>query len=161
MIPVGGALAIAWTVLASGASASWLIGLPAVLIAAAWHIRHAGETEARIRPLQWLSFAPWFLRESVLGGVAVARLAFASRRAMQSGFERFPMRVPEGPARRTFANVVSLLPGTLSTRVEGDTLLVHRLGTAGGDDLTACEARVAPLFVRRESASDSSRGHRG
>ena len=157
MIPVGGALAVAWLVLAAGASASWLVGVPAVLIAAAWRIRHAGEGGARLRPAQWLWFAPWFLLESVRGGMVVARLALASRK-IRSGFQRFPMRVPEGPARRTFVNVVSLLPGTLSTRIEGDTLLVHRLGPAGGEDLSACERKVASLFTRQGTASDTPGG---
>ena len=146
-------LALVWALLAGGAGGSWLIGLPAIALATAWSVRHRVEPRVRPRPVAFARFLPYFLRESLRGGIDVARLALGRRGALRPGFAGFRMRLSDGPARRAFVTTVSLLPGTLSACIDGDTLLVHRVrGAPPGDaDLRACEDRVAELF---ETAPD-------
>ena len=114
----------------------------------AWYLRHRFEPRARPRLSGFLAITPYFLRESVRGGVDVARLALGPRRHILSHITRFPIAMPPGPVRRALITVVSLLPGTLSAHLDGDDLLVHRVrrGPADDADLRQCERRVARLF---------------
>jgi multicomponent Na+:H+ antiporter subunit E len=65
------------------------------------------------------------------------------------GFIRFASGLPEGPARHLFANVVSLLPGTVASGFDGDQIIVHALDRKSGVEpaLRALEQRIAGLTV--------------
>lgn len=149
-----------WWILADGAMGSWIVGLPVAVLAAAWSVRHRYGTQARPRPLRFVSFVPYFLLASVRGGLDVARLALGPQRRVQPKFVRLRMALPPGPARRTFINTLSLLPGTLSVRIDGDELLVHELLARGAleADLQVAERQVAPLFGKGCGAPAASRG---
>jgi len=67
-----GSLAGVWWLLSGGEPASWMIGLPTV-IATGWAVRRLGPAQAGalwVRGL--LRFIPFFLWESLRGGVDVA-----------------------------------------------------------------------------------------
>jgi len=142
-------LAVTWGVLSGGGPESWIVGLPAIAVAAAWSVRHAVDRQTPPQPFRFIRFAGYFLHESLRGGIYVAGLAVRPGTRLQPRFVLYPLRLQPGPARRTFLNTVSLLPGTLSTTiVDEEALVVHRIG-AGPDhdaDLHECEQRVARLF---------------
>jgi len=141
-------LAAIWWVIAGGAPSSWILGGPAVL-AAAWTARRL-ETDMGVR----LSFAglspfiPFFLWESLRGGVDVALRTLGPRLRVRPGFARYQMRLASPSARVFFANCASLLPGTLAAELEGDWLTMHALSTEadGNPELRRLERAVARLF---------------
>jgi multicomponent Na+:H+ antiporter subunit E len=98
-------------------------------------------------------FALFFLRQSVLGGWDVARRVLERRPRIDPGYVDYETSLPTGPARHFYIGVISLLPGTLTTDVQGDRIVVHTIDVEA--DTTAAlaelEAQVARIF------SDASR----
>ncbi|SHF20084.1 multicomponent Na+:H+ antiporter subunit E [Modicisalibacter ilicicola DSM 19980] len=137
-----------WWVISDGDTTSWIIGVPTVAATLWWSLRQPSASQPLPRLIGLIRFIPYFLWESLRGGIDVARIAFSARIAMRPHFCTYILNLPEGPARRVFINAVSLLPGTLSADIRDERLLVHRLrsGPEDNHDLQACERRVADLF---------------
>jgi multicomponent Na+:H+ antiporter subunit E len=129
---------------------SWLIGVPVVLIGALL----VGRMHRRERPaLLWagiLPFAGYFLRQSALGGWDVARRVMRPQLTIDPGYYSFRTSLPDGAERHLFLSVVSLLPGTLTARFEGDAVRVHAIdvGSDLESELALLEQRIARMFAR-------------
>lgn len=100
-------------------------------------------------------FVPFFLRESWLGGIDVARRAFHPRLPLRPGLLRYRVSLTREDARVFFTYVVSLLPGTLSVQLDGDVLVVHALDERlpVRERLSELERQVVRLFPAAHSAS--------
>lgn len=138
--------ALVWWILVAGEIASWWIGVPAVLLAAA-------ASFALLSPvtLVWYElfrFVPFFLIRSLLGGVDVAWRALRPSMPIAPHLIEYPIRLPSGLPRVFMANTVSLLPGTLSTELGPGCLIVHVLNGRKDvlSELETLEQRVAALF---------------
>jgi len=138
----------AWQFLNWGDPASWLVGGPVVYTAAVLsrHLRGTG-----FHGFRWVAlpgFLLFFLRSSMAGGVDVARRVLDPRLPVSPGFVAYRTKLPEGPGRVLFANVISLLPGTVSAGLEGDRLVVHALDAESAVEkaLRDLEERVGRLF---------------
>jgi multicomponent Na+:H+ antiporter subunit E len=97
-----------------------------------------------------LGFVPFFLWESLRGGVDVAARVMGRRLRIAPGFVTFSTRLPAGGARIFFVNCISLLPGTLAADLRGNTVRVHCLDR-GSDivpELRRLERAVLRLFPR-------------
>jgi multicomponent Na+:H+ antiporter subunit E len=137
-----------WAALSGGAPDTWLVGGPVVVAATA--------TSLRLRPhlTAWwslpglLRFVAIFLRESVRGGIDVARRAFHPDLPLRPGLVRFETRLPTGPAEVALINAVSLLPGTLGADLRGRQLTLHVLDTAAPveAETRALETAIAAAF---------------
>ena len=150
-----GALAAAvWFGLNGGDLGSWLIGGPAVVAAAALGGVLGVHRRLRLRWRGILPFAAFFLRESVRGGWDVAWRVLHPSLPVNPGFIRFTSALPEGPVRYLFANVVSLLPGTVASGFDGDQIIVHALDANSSVEtaLRTLEQRVGSLFAVDEEA---------
>jgi multicomponent Na+:H+ antiporter subunit E len=141
-------LAALWWVVSGGAAASWVIGLPAVA-AATWSF-----AAIRSRPGMSVSlvglmrFVPFFLVESLRGGLDVAWRTLSPRLDIDPGFSRYRVRLASPWARVFFANCASLLPGTLTADFSGDELELHMLRQAPEveEEIRRLERAVAGLF---------------
>jgi len=140
-------LAMVWWIISGGAVNSWSVGFPLILIAAhlGVSLSHPGQ---RLHLLPLLSFIPFFLCESVRGGIDVARRAYSPSLPLTPAVLNYPLRLPVGAAQVFFANTVSLLPGTLSTGLEGYTLRIHVLDntTPVISELKTLELKIAAIF---------------
>lgn len=138
--------AVLWLILTGGAADSWLIGAPVALIAA-WLSRELWVDPALSLP-GVIRFIPYFVRQSIAGATDVAMRALRPAMPLHPGLVRHRLRLPEGASRVSLANVVSMLPGTLSADLDGDQLLIHALDTR--TDLHAMvmdlEPRIAAVF---------------
>jgi multicomponent Na+:H+ antiporter subunit E len=143
----GGCFAVLWWVLAGS---TYGLPLAALSVAAA-----TATSLALVPPGAWrwsargfAAFVPFFFRESVLGGVDVARRALVPGAVLRPGFVDFRTTLPPGPARVFLMNAMNLLPGTLSTGERGDVVRVHVLDLELPTEarLRALEERVAVLF---------------
>jgi len=141
--------ALVWLGLNGNDLGSWLIGAPTVLAAAGLGALLWADSRPRLRWRGFLPFAGFFLRESLRGGWDVAWRVFHPHLPVAPGFIHFATVLPEGPARLLFANVVSLLPGTVTSGFEGDQVIVHAIDVNSGVEasLRAVEQRVAALFA--------------
>jgi multicomponent Na+:H+ antiporter subunit E len=96
----------------------------------------------------WLTFIPFFVGQSVMGGVDVALRAIALTPRLDPGYVQFEFRLTEEPARVFVANTMSLMPGTLSVSLEGNQLRMHVLDTGmpATERAREVEAHAARMF---------------
>lgn len=144
----GIALAGFWWLLSGGDPGSWLVGLP-VLVFALWAPHRLGRTTGPLPALLGLlRFLPFFIAESIRGGLDVARRILAPIPRVNPGLASYRTRLRGSGARLLFAYCVSLLPGTLAADLEQDRLRLHLLD-AGVDPergLHRLEQAVARVF---------------
>ncbi len=144
-----------WWVLTDGAMNSWPIGLPAVLLATLLSVMLMPALSWSLRGI--LRFIPYFLWYSMRGGVDVARRAMHPRLPISPGLFDYRFRLPPGLSRVFMANIVSLLPGTLSVELGEEILRVHVLDetAAINEELHILESRMADIFGIELAAANS------
>mgnify|MGYP006276008625 FL=1 len=128
-------------------------GLPfGVVAAVAGALAVPGGGAWPISPAGWLRFVPWFVGRSVAGGVDVLRRAVSPGRPLDPDWVTFDTTLNTPPARHLLAATVSLLPGTLVARLDGQRLTIHVLDRKLPilRDLHALEARIAGLYAGEE-----------
>lgn len=91
----------------------------------------------RIWPL--VAFTPYFIVQSLVGGFDVAWRAFHPGLPIQPAMYSIPWRLQSEGARVFLAQVISLLPGTLSCSVGPQRLIVHVLN--GSRETIVAETR--------------------
>jgi len=99
-------------------------------IAATWvSLRFMPPAAGALNFVALAALVPHFIRETVLAGVDVARLALAPTLQLTPGFVRCPLGFPPGFARNTFATITSLIPGTVPSGEDDGVLVYHCLDT--------------------------------
>lgn len=156
-----GTFALIWWILSNGEASSWWFGIPAILLALIASI-------ALVPPLNliWYEcfrFIPFFLKNSLIGGIDVAWRAFHPRLPIAPDLIEYPLTLPQGLAQVFMANTVNLLPGTLSAALDGNTLKVHVLDSQKDflSELNTVEQHVARIFglpLNTSSTNISSKG---
>jgi len=143
LIP-GLVLAGLWLLLSGGATGSWLIGLPAMALA----LWLAGPGRSGWSLIGLLRFLPFFIIESIRGGLDVARRTLAPEMRVNPGLLAYLINLHDPQARLLFTNCVSLLPGTLAAALEQDRLHLHLLdcGVNPEPELRLLEQAVARVF---------------
>ena len=116
-----------WWVLAGGRADSWGVGGVSIILALASSLVLLPPAKGRFSPLGLAAFVGFFLVQSVKGGIQVAAMALRPRLDLAPVLLEVPITLPPGPARVLLINTLSLLPGTLSVRIEGDRLRLHVL----------------------------------
>jgi multicomponent Na+:H+ antiporter subunit E len=141
-----------WWLLSGGSAGSWLVGLPAIALAL-WLGREARGGQGGIKGgglsvVGLVRFLPFFLVESVRGGLDVAARTLVPHMRIAPGLGSYRTRLNGGAARLLFANCVSLLPGTLSAELDGDVLQLHLLDARQSPEaeLRRLESVVAQVF---------------
>jgi len=139
---------LAWIIVSEGDLGSLTMGVPFAVLAAAMStalIPHDMPHMSASGALRYLGF---FVVQSILGGVDVAARALRPSLSLDPGCIWYPLRVAGLPARVLFADTISLLPGTLSARIDGDRLEVHMLDKRARsvEGLVALEDRVGGVF---------------
>lgn len=143
-----------WWVLSNGSPSSWLVGLPA-LAGAAWASRRLQSfSGVRLSLIGLAGFLPFFLFQSLRGGLDVALRTLAPVMPIRPGFYRYRSALRTPAARTFFANCISLLPGTLVADLQGEWLELHVLDSATDPhrELARLERVVARLFAESELA---------
>jgi len=142
-------LLIIWWVLTQGEPTSWVVGIPAVLLATITSLWLSASSSWEWRLNAVPRFFSFFAYCSLKGGVDVARRACSPSLPLAPAMLDYSLRLREGTTARVFfANTVSLLPGTLSADILGDMLIVHVLDSTlpVSEQLQRLEVVVARLF---------------
>jgi multicomponent Na+:H+ antiporter subunit E len=137
-----------WWVMTEGDYASWITGVPAVLVAAVAVLVLTPSRPAEMRLRGVVAFVPYFVWRSLAGGVDVAMRALRTDRPVSPSLATYRTRLPaHGPARVVFVSVIGLLPGTLAADLRADAVSVHLLsGTLDAAGLERLEVHVARIF---------------
>jgi multicomponent Na+:H+ antiporter subunit E len=145
---------VLWWVLVEGELGGITVALGVVLAAAAASLALLpAERTPRLSLSGFARFVPFFLIQSVRGGVDVARRALAPHLPLQPGYLDYETSLPEGLPRFLFTSAVSLFPGTLAvapaeTDSDSSRLRIHVLDRRLPltQKLAALEAHVSNMF---------------
>lgn len=119
--------------------------LSAALVAAL--NRDLGVVSASVRCCpRFLAYIPWLLKEIVVANIQVARIVLDPRLPIDPGLVRVPTRLRSALGVTTFANSITLTPGTVTLDVEGEALVVHALVRQAPESFGRMERRVAAAF---------------
>lgn len=149
---------LVWWVLTDGATDSWPVGVPVILLATLVSVALMPALSWSLRGM--LLFVPYFLWHSIRGGVDVARRAMHPQLPISPALFDYRFRLPPGLPRVFMANIVSLLPGTLSVEIDTEVLRVHVLDESGAieAELDMLENRLADIFgLELAAAADVER----
>jgi len=148
VLPRLGLFLLVWLGLAGTDPSSWIIGVPAIALATLAAVRLKTPPSGRLRLLGLARFVPFFLVESIRGGIDVASRVMRPRLRVDPGVRIYDMHLSDLNARVFFLNSVSLLPGTLSADMRDGQLHVHALDVHDNVEasLQRLELRVADLF---------------
>lgn len=140
--------AFIWLVLCNGDSGSWFFGLPTIAVAC-WVSLQLAPPEVSIISLKKLiTYIPFFIGKSILSSVDVMRRAVDPRLPIDPGLLEYPLSLPKGGARVFLVNSVSLLPGTISADLAGDSIIIHTLdkNLPIFDSVSHLERLIADLY---------------
>ncbi|TVQ33385.1 MAG: cation transporter [Phycisphaeraceae bacterium] len=103
------------------------------------------------RPAGLITFAPYFLWQSLMGGTDVARRALSPKLPISPGVFEMDLRLKREPARVFLIWTVSLLPGTAGIGLNEQRMRIHVLNTDAPNEsrLRRLEDAVASLFGER------------
>lgn len=100
-----------------------------------------------------VAYLPWLLKEIVVSAIQVMRIVLDPRLPVDPVLVRVVTGLQGDLARTTFANSVTLTPGTFTVDVENGEFVIHALTRAGAAGLVAEEAemvrRVAHIYRER------------
>lgn len=142
--------AVLWWLLAEGdLQAAWIGGI-AVLAATTVSLAFMPPSH-HLRLWPALAFLRFFLRNSIVSGLQVARLALDPRRGPAPRCVSVELTVPAGTPRLIVAGALGLMPGTLSVALDGAQLKVHALDSriTVAAEVAALEAHVAGMIGRQ------------
>ncbi|WP_392337951.1 Na+/H+ antiporter subunit E [Loktanella salsilacus] len=127
--------------------ASWTVGVPMALIGGALTLFLPASAPLRLSPLGGVRFLAFAAVGIVRGAVDVSRRSF-SPQTLRPGCLLWRTHLPKGRPRRLFAVATTLLPGTLTARIEDDTFTIHALDLSDvtRTELAALEAHIADLY---------------
>jgi multicomponent Na+:H+ antiporter subunit E len=143
--------AVFWFVVSEGKGGYPLVAAAIVVLAAGVSLilLPPGELSFSWRGLA--SFAPYFARKAVSGGLDVAGRALRPSLPIEPAFVEIELRGKTEASRVITADAMSVLPGTLSARLDGLTLTLHILdrGLPYETQLREIERRVERLVRPR------------
>jgi multicomponent Na+:H+ antiporter subunit E len=140
----GVVFAVVWWAIVEGRPVGWYFAVIAVAAATALSV-------AIYPPGRWtlrgvLRFIPYFLVESVRGGLDVALRAFRPGPQVTPDFIEYEFTGSDPQVRLLVANAMSLMPGTLAARVHDHSVIVHLL------DVTSSATRIPAELDARVNA---------
>ncbi len=143
----GAVLGLLWAGFHWSDPASWVIGVPVMLLGGATAFLVPGSRGPRLSVVGIARFAGFAIRGIGLGALDVS-LRSLRPASLDAGCFHYRTRLPEGRPRRLLGVAITLLPGTLTARFEADRLEIHALdrGEATRREIASLEAVVARMF---------------
>ncbi len=145
---LAGFLMVFWLAL-SGHYTAWLIGMGVLsTLAVVFVARRMGVTDAEGHPVQMLPGAPlyfpWLAKEIAVSAWRVTRIILNPRLPISPTMTVVTAGQKTTAGMATYANSITLTPGTITVGASGDQLTVHALVSENATDLEAGEmdARV-------------------
>ena len=89
--------------------------------------------------LNALIYWPWLAWQIVLSALTVSRIILTPRLPISPALVRVKMSQKSDVGKVTYANSITLTPGTVSVDIEGDEILVHALTQKGAAELAEGE----------------------
>lgn len=99
--------------------------------------------------VRFIRYIPWLIYQIVLSNLHVAYLALSPKMPIDPQLIKFKSNLKKEISRVTFANSITLTPGTITADIEDGEFYVHALSRKTADDLMNgdMEKRVAHIFM--------------
>lgn len=149
-------IAFLWWSISDGVNASWMVGIPAGVIAL--YVSFLLLPPNSFNGFALLKFIPFFIKHSLSGGIDVARRAFRPSLPLNPDMITFETTLSSGLPRFFMLCVINLLPGTLTTIYEANHLQIHILDKQSNfmQELKTIESHVAAIFsISLDTAIDA------
>lgn len=143
-----------WLVLSGHYTPLFLLFGGGSVLLTAWLARRMGIVDEEGRPLQLSLHAPrywaWLSLQILRSALDVSRRIWAWRTPVRPGMGSTPVAGMSDVERVTYANSITLTPGTLSVLVNDDYIEVHALDPASIEELNRGEMaqRVRRMDLR-------------
>ena len=111
-----------------------------------------------IRPL---FYVPWLLKEIVLSNLAVARVILDPKLPIHPRILRVRASQKTQVGQVTYANSITLTPGTVTLDVRDGEFLVHALTTASAEGLESGDMDRRVAHLEAKGAEREARARRG
>ena len=120
-------------------AAGFLTALLVVLFARRMELVDREGHPIHLAPRALLTYWPWLIKEIAKSAWSVSKLIVDPRLPISPTLVRVRATQKTDVGRTTFANSITLTPGTISLEVHRDEILVHALTREGAADLASGE----------------------
>lgn len=129
-------------------------------------VAHLGILDAEALPvhlgIRLLLYLPWLMKEIVLSNLSVARVILDPKLPIHPQILRVAASQKTQVGQATYANSITLTPGTVTLDIRDGQILVHALTMASAVGLLSGEmdrrvAHLEAIAARREDAAEASR----
>ena len=98
--------------------------------------------------IRLLTYIPWLIYQIILSNIHVASLVLNPKMPIDPKFIRFKTKLNKDISLTTFANSITLTPGTITADIREEEYYVHALSKKVADDLLSgeMENKVAHIF---------------
>lgn len=98
--------------------------------------------------IRFLKYIPWLMCQIILSNIHVAKIVLKSEMPIEPEIIRFKIKVKKDIAVVTYANSITLTPGTITSDISEGYFYVHCIDKKVADDLLTgeMENRVAHIF---------------
>lgn len=99
--------------------------------------------------IRFFQYIPWLLYQIVLANLHVASLVLNPKMPIDPKIVRFKTKLKKDISLVTFANSITLTPGTITAEISEGEYYVHALSKKTADDLLSgeMENKVAHVFM--------------
>jgi multicomponent Na+:H+ antiporter subunit E len=97
---------------------------------------------------RFIKYIPWLLYQIVMSNIHVASLVLSPKMPIDPKIIRYKTKLKDDIALVTFANSITLTPGTITADIRDGEYIVHALSRKVADDLMSgeMEDKVAHIF---------------
>lgn len=148
-------LYLVWWVMTEGDPTGLVPGAAIVVLVALLSCRLYPPSRYTLHLLRVVIFAGYFIGRSVVAGLDISRRLLSPSVPVNPGHFTIRTSLPEGSPRWLLANTLSLMPGTLSVRLDGACLELHclDLDLPVDEDVRSTERKVAGVFGLRQAGT--------
>lgn len=141
-------LTAVWLVLTEGSVSSLLVGVPFILLATVYLIKRQPSGNDQFSLLGLSMFITFFFTESIKGAIDVAYRVLSPSKNWNPMIVKYETALVGLSAKTLFANSVSLLPGTLTIRLDNNELTLHTLDARSDfiKEIARLEAKIAAVY---------------
>ncbi|GAA5507321.1 Na+/H+ antiporter subunit E [Novipirellula caenicola] len=146
------ALFLTWLIWSGHFESPFLLGLGALsCLCSLWISRRMRIVDEEGAPAQlgvrpFTRYAPWLMKEILFSNLTVAKIILSPKMRLRRRIVTVPTRASTELGRVMLANSITLTPGTVSVRIEGESITIHALALShdqaditGETDRRICE----------------------
>ncbi len=110
---------------------------------------HVGAGDSHLIIPRLLTYIPWHLYQIIVSNIYLAKLVFSPISRLNPHFVPYKTKLTNGLALVTFANSITLTPGTITIDLNDNTFYVHAIDSKVADDLLTgdMENRIEKVFL--------------